>query len=160
MVQSESCCPLQESCLNVAGNPLLQSIKLMSTFPIVINVALCSQLSQLQQTTTSNTLRWNTQHWLLWRRALTTWAWGCKGMWPMKQSKITIFEYEATAAFLCLVWSIGNMTAALEFEIFYKITVKIDEMFPFQFWWQSQIKHKIKDTAHKIITRILSNWCT
>ena len=45
------------------------------------------------------------------------------------------------------------MTAALEFEIFYKIIVKIDEMFPFQFWWQSQIKHKIKDTAHKIIER-------
>ena len=42
---------------------------------------------------------------------------------------------------------LADMTAALEFEIFYKITVKIDEMFPFQFWWQSEIKHKIKGTA-------------
>ena len=48
---------------------------------------------------------------------------------------------------------VENMTAAVEFEIFYKITVKIDEMFPFQCWWQSEIKHKIKDMPprHKIL---------
>ena len=69
-------------------------------------------------------------------------------MWPMKQSKITIFEYEATAAFLCLVWSIGNMTAALEFEIFYKITVKIDEMFPFQLL--VTIRNQTQDQGHRL----------
>ena len=42
----------------------------------------------------------------------------------------------------CKIWQLH-----WNFKYFTKLQSKIDEMFPFQFWWQSQSKQRIKGTA-------------
>ena len=125
------------------GNPLLQSIKLMSTFPIVINVPVrvCSQLQPVNTNIKQN---------IHFKGSCLVEIMNYKYVLALKalslMMDISVWDVSCILESWGLGWSNENMTAALEFEIFYKITVKIDEMFPFQFWWQSQIKHKIKGT--------------
>ena len=139
------CCDQLRCVWMFVGNPLLQSIKLMSTFPIVINVPVkvCSQLQPVNSSVRSN------KTFTLKACACLGWTWTINIMALKAMSlvmDISVMKLSCILESWGLGWSNENMTAALEFEIFYKITVKIDEMFPFQFWWQSQIKHKIKGT--------------
>ena len=57
----------------------------------------------------------------------------CLRLWP---------RYWLRLLSVCKIWQLH-----WNFKYFTKLQSKIDEMFPFQFWWQSQSKQRIKGTA-------------